>query len=281
MPEGDTLFRIATTLQKALAGARVLQFRSPLPFIENALARGGPLEGQLIPLVEARGKNLLIHFGDGRALRTHLRMSGSWHIYRAGERWQRPARQARAELHADNGFVAVIFNAPVVELLSLAELRRSDVQSLGPDATTDAFDAALALRRVRERPELTLAEALLRQTSLAGIGNVIKSEALFRCRQDPFALVSAVDDERLLRLIADAHQILLRNRHGGLRTTRDSLDGGRLWVYGRQNAPCRVCGEPICMRRVGLAARSTYYCQLCQRSATEGHALLSLPSEGL
>ena len=269
MPEGDTLFRIAATLQRALGGARVTAFRSPEPLVENALALQGPLDGLRVPLVEARGKNLLIHFEDGRVLRSHLRMSGSWHIYRAGEKWQRPLRQMRAELRVDNGFVAVLFNAPIVELLTAAGLRRSDLRLLGPDATTDAFDQPEALRRLRARPSLSLAEALLDQTALAGIGNVIKSETLFRCRLDPFTPVGSLAEEALARLVADAHGLLLRNRGGGPRTTRDSLDGGRLWVYHRSGEPCFVCGETIRLRRVGAALRSTYYCSVCQRSAAE------------
>ena len=109
MPEGDTIFRAATALRKALVGARVTQFRS------EKLGRG-PV-GERIEDVSAKGKNLLVRFEKGRTLRTHMRMRGSWHIYRAGERWRRPGFHARLELHADNGFVAVCFAAPVVEWL--------------------------------------------------------------------------------------------------------------------------------------------------------------------
>src|SRR5438105_2446934 len=99
MPEGDTIFRAATALRKALQGARVTQFRSV------KLGRG-PL-GERIEEVTARGKNLLLRFEKGRTLRTHMMMHGSWHIYREGERWRRPGFQARVELHVDNGLVAV------------------------------------------------------------------------------------------------------------------------------------------------------------------------------
>ena len=109
MPEGDTIFRAATALRKALQGARVTQFRS-------AKLGRGPL-GERIEEVTARGKNLLLRFEKGRTLRTHMMMHGSWHIYREGERWRRPGFQARVELHADNGLVAVCFAAPVVEWL--------------------------------------------------------------------------------------------------------------------------------------------------------------------
>jgi endonuclease-8 len=278
MPEGDTIFRAATQLRKALEGARVRSFRS------DVLPRAR-LDGQRIEEVSARGKNLLLRFESGLILRTHLRMKGSWHIYREGEPWQRAQRQARVELHADNGFVAVLFGAtretayrpktgeapyltvPIIELVKASEFEQGEVGQLGPDATTDAFDAALAHRRLRTRPELQLGDAILQQGLIAGVGNVIKSETLFLCRQDPFAPVGDLDDARLDAVLAEAHRLLLRNRDGGQRTTRESLDGGRLWVYGRSGRPCRVCGRTVGMQRQGAAGRSTYYCPGCQAAA--------------
>ena len=278
MPEGDTIFRAATQLRKAIEGARVLSFRS------DVLPRAR-LDGQRIDRVEARGKNLLVRFEGGRILRTHMRMKGSWHIYREGEPWQRAARQARVELHADNGFVAVLFGAtketavrpstgeapvltvPVIELLDERELEAGEVGKLGPDATSDAFDRDEARRRLRSEAGLTLGEAVMHQGLIAGVGNVIKCETLFLCRQDPFALVRDLEDAQLNAVIAEAHRLLLRNRGGGLRTSRDSLDGGRLWAYGRSGKPCRVCGAAIRMQRQGAAGRSTYFCPHCQAAA--------------
>ena len=255
MPEGDTIFRAATSLRKALLGARVTSF-------ESAVLRGPFPIGERIETVEARGKNLLLRFENGRALRTHMMMSGSWHLYREGEKWQRPAWQARLVLHADNGFLAVCFNAPVVEWLGKGE---EAIARLGPDATSDSFDAAAALARLSARAELTIGEALLDQSALAGVGNVIKSEALFRCRANPFAKVAGLPVALLRKLVDDSHALLVRNREGGPRTTRISLDGGRLWVYGRSGKPCLVCGTTIRMRRQGTQARSTYFCEICQK----------------
>ena len=247
MPEGDTIFRAATALRKALVGAKVTGFRS------ERLGRG-PL-GERIEAVEAQGKNLLIRFEEGRTLRTHMMLHGSWHIYREGERWRRPRFQARVELHADNGFVAVCFSAPVVEWLRQPGLR------LGPDATRDDFDSAEALRRIQALPDLPVAQALLAQQAVAGIGNVIKCEALFVARLDPFAPVSAVPAQALARALEESHKLLVRNRESGPRASR--AFGPRYWVYGRAGKPCLVCGEPIRLRR---AARLTYFCPACQRS---------------
>ena len=264
MPEGDNLFRAATALRKALQGSSVRAFRSDVPAVLRALERK-PVDGARVAAVEARGKHLLVRFDDGRALRTHLRMKGSWHLYRSGERWRRPERSARAAIETDRGFVAVCFDAPLVELVTDFGLR--DLGQLGPDATADSFDAAEAVRRVRGRGEMPIGEALLVQRALAGVGNVIKAEALFICRQDPFQPVAAIDGEQLARIVAEVHRLLVRNRESGPRTTREALSGPRLWVYGRSGKPCLECGATIRMRRQGALGRSTYYCPRCQGAA--------------
>ena len=249
MPEGDTIFRAATALRKALAGARVVDFRS------SKLGGRGPV-GERIEEVVARGKNLLIRFEKGRTLRTHMMMHGCWHIYRAGEKWRMPAHRARVELHADNGFLAVCFSAPVVEWM-----RPQALADLGPDATSDSFDTASARTRLASRPQMRVEEALLDQGALAGVGNVIKCEALFICRIDPFSRVGDLPQTSLVRLVDECRALLLRNRVEGPRASRSV--GPRMWVYGRSGKACLVCGEPIQVRRT---ARTTYFCPSCQRS---------------
>lgn len=260
MPEGDTLFRIAATLGKALTGKPLTAFSSTVP----ALAETN-LAGRTVTLVEARGKNLLIHFDDGRALHTHLRMTGSWHLYRPGERWQKPAFQARAVLETAD-FVAVCFNAPVVELLAAGGVERHDgLRRLGPDLLKDDFDPIEARRRLRERGDLEIGDALMAQSALAGIGNVYKSETLFLCRMNPFVRVDVLDDATLDRLVAKARELMKQNLEGFPRKTRTALAGPRLWVYDRSGQPCLSCGTLIKVRRQGLGGRTTYYCPQCQR----------------
>ncbi len=189
MPEGDTILRAARALGRSLEGKPVTSFSSPLPALTDA-----DLAGRRVDAVEARGKNLLIRFDDGRALVTHMRMTGSWHLYEPGQPWKKPARLARAVL-ATADAVAVCFNAPVVELLSPRQLVRSErLRRLGPDVLGPAFDASEAVRRLAALPDTPLGEALLAQSALAGIGNIYKSETLFACRADPFAPVAAFTD---------------------------------------------------------------------------------------
>jgi len=285
MPEGDTLFRTATTLRKALLDKTVTRFESSVPAVSVVDDRM-PVAGRTISAVEARGKHLLISFstptpGDAPEpptsnpqplapdliLHTHLRMTGSWHVYRPGERWQKPERYAKVVIHTDT-FVAPCFSAPVVELLTEWQAQRhTDLQELGPDAMTVEFDAEEAKQRILRRPEVEIGVALMNQRLMAGVGNVYKSEVLFMLRVSPFAKVGELGEDKVEQLVAESHRLLRLNQNRGSRRTVFGLsDRDRLWAYGRSGEPCRVCGETIRMRRQGLDARSTYYCPRCQQT---------------
>jgi endonuclease-8 len=260
LPEGDTIFRAARTLARRLEGKRVLGFRSTVPALVHAR-----LEGRQVTHVEAVGKNLLVSFDDGRVLSTHMKMTGSWHVYHPGERWFLPAHRARAVIEVED-CVAVCFSAPVVELhATRRRLNEARLDRLGPDILAPDFDGEDAAARIATRPALPLGEAVLEQSLLCGIGNVYKSESLFLERLSPFAVIKDVARERLVRLIAQARTLMQRNLApgSGMRTTR-GLTASRHWVYRRAQEPCFECGTSIDMRRQGAALRSTYFCPACQ-----------------
>jgi endonuclease-8 len=265
MPEGDTIYRTAEVLRAALVGRVITAARAqPRPGLRRVPDLSG-IVGATVDGVEPRGKHLLIGFGNGLTLRSHLRMRGSWHRYRPGERWRLPVERASAILETAES-VAVAFDTPVVELLTDAQLRRSrPLTTLGPDLLGESFDADEALRRLRERDGAELGNALLDQRAVAGIGNVVKSEVAFLGGLDPWAPVGAFDDEELRRTFAKARQLLQANTGGGRRVTTGSRRRGEeLWVYGRSGRPCRRCGSLIRHRRQGDLARVTYWCSSCQ-----------------
>lgn len=275
MPEGDTLFRTAATLRKALLNKTVIRFDTSVGSVLT-VNENHPVVGREISGVEAKGKHLLITLPPAPespdltptlVLHTHLRMTGSWHIYRPDERWQKPERYAKVVLHTAD-FVAPCFSAPVVELLTESQAQRHpSLANLGPDAMTEAFDPEEALRRLRRHPDVEIGVALMNQRLLAGVGNIYKSETLFVQRVSPFRKVRELDDETLTGLIAAAHRLLRANEHNGERRTMFGLgERDRLWIYGRSGSPCRVCGETVRMRRQGMDARSTYYCRNCQNT---------------
>ena len=268
MPEGDTIFRAARTLHRALAGHVVTRFETayaPLARVHDDT----PITGRTIEAVEARGKHLVMRFSGDLALRTHMRMHGSWHIYRPGERWQRPPREMRV-LVATADLVAVGFNIVDAEFEAASAVGTRDaIADLGPDLLAPGFDAAEAIRRLRERGAVPIAEALLDQRALAGIGNVFKSEVLFEGGVHPETRVDALSDARLAGLVDIARRQLAANvvetmpRFGRRTTGRMAIAEG-LWVYGRGGRPCRRCGTPITFARQGPGARPTYWCPRCQ-----------------
>jgi endonuclease-8 len=271
MPEGDTLARIAAGLRPHLAGRSVTAARARVPG-----PRVDRIVGSTITEVLAAGKNLLIRFDNGLELRTHLRMRGTWHRYRPGEPWRRAPGRAVLVLEVP-GAVAVCFDAPVVELFEIrAEAIHPSLGRQGPDLLGPAFDAAEALRRLRDssRAAMEIGPALLDQRALAGIGNVVKNETLFLERVDPFAHVTDLDAATLDRLIATARRILVessvRSRGPERVTTLDPatrrpLAPGPLWVYRRAGRPCRRCGTRIRSGQQGTdLPRTTYWCPACQ-----------------
>jgi endonuclease-8 len=272
MPEGDTVFRAARTLHNYMAGRLVTRFESVYPALTR-VAEDHPIVGRTIESVTARGKHLLIAFSGGLVLRTHLRMNGSWHIYPTGGRWQRPAGDMRV-LVATAEACAVGFNIPVAELLTTRDLaRHAQLRALGPDLLADAFDRDEVIRRIRGRAGDPIADVLLNQRVLAGIGNVFKSEILFLAGLDPFTPVSALLDADLERIVDISREQLTANvmarsqtltRATGRRTTRSLDPHEKLWVYSRGGKPCRRCGAVIQSRKTGLDARLTYWCPACQ-----------------
>jgi endonuclease-8 len=282
MPEGDTIFRAARTLHRALAGKPVTSFESALPAL-NRIHDDAPLTGRTIERVTAVGKHVLMHFSGNLVLRTHMRMNGSWHIYRPGERWQRSRRDMRIRIATDT-FEAVGFNIPVAEFTSAPGLtRHRELRMLGPDVLSEDFQAAEALRRIRDRGTDAIAGVLLNQRVLAGLGNVYKSEILFICRVNPFLRVRDLSDAHLAAIVETARRVLSANvseglalmtTYGGLRRTTGRGDAKqRLWVYGRARLPCRRCGTAIRVRKQGADARLTYWCPKCQ----EGQSLIPGP----
>jgi endonuclease-8 len=243
-------------MDDALKGRTVTAFRSRVPALA-AEARRRRVEGSVITAVEARGKHLLVRFGSGAALHTHMGMTGSWHLYRRGSRWQRPESHARAELEAGD-VVAVCFVPRVLEIVGAAdEGTHRSLSALGPDVLDPSADAAPAVAALRARPEAEIGAALLDQTAVAGIGNIWRSEALHAARVDPFATVAELDDASLTRVVRWAMRLMRAS-------VRGEDDRGRVQVYRRAGRPCRRCGTAILTARQGRQRRSTYWCPACQ-----------------
>ncbi len=303
MPEGDTIYRAVRALQKALGGKVVTAFETGVA----KLASGNddaPVVGRVLERVEARGKWCLIFFSGDRILVTHMLMSGSWHIYRTGEKWRLPRRAMRVMLrvgavveeaaefptHAMKphewatrelaGYEAVLFNAQVAEFHTARSLERSSqVPKLGPDVLAAEFTVERGVAAMREfgaaHPEAEVAVVLLNQRVLAGLGNVYKSEVAFAAGVNPFRQMRTLTAREMEKTVEVAQRYMRANvvdgagegivtYAGNRRTTRSMSVGERLWVYRRAGQECRRCGAMVMMRKQGTAVRSTYWCPACQ-----------------
>jgi endonuclease-8 len=224
------------------------------------------LTGATVTATVSRGKHLLtrIDGADGDwTLHTHLKMEGSWRVHSPGERWKRPAHQARVVLGTEKK-VAVGFSLGVVELLP-RDREDEFVGHLGPDLLGPGWDEDEALRRLREEPDRPIGEALLDQTCLAGIGNMYQAEICFVSGVHPRTPVDRVPD--LTRMVRRARQMLDLNKERAVQsTTGDLRERERMWVYRRDVRPCRRCGTPVEVEMVGPAGRerAAYWCPSCQ-----------------
>jgi endonuclease-8 len=275
MPEGDTIFRTARALTRALVGRPITAFRSNYPLLTR-FHDDTPLTGQTVDRVESRGKWVLIYFSGGGILVTHMLMSGSWHIYRLGERWQQPGRNMRIVLE-NSACQAVGFRVPVAQMHTASSLARDHrIPAPNSDVLNPGFDADAVFERIRACAHEEIGDVLLHQEVLAGVGNVFKSEVCFVTGINPFCKVSALTPTEIEALIRSSQRLIAANvledsgdtiltyRGQHRRTAHTSDPTASLWVYGRAGQPCRRCDERIRCRVQGPDARVTFWCAQCQ-----------------
>jgi endonuclease-8 len=263
MPEGDTVWLTARRLHAALAGQVLVRGELRVPRLAEV-----DLAGRTVLEVASRGKHLLTRFDDATTLHTHLRMDGSWHLYRHGERWRGgPAWQVRVLLETTDR-QAVGYRLPVVDLV-VTEREGEVVGHLGPDLLGPDWDAAEATRRLAADPGREIGLALLDQRVLAGLGNLYRTELCFLRGVTPFVPVGQVAD--LDAWAPLAHRLLMANRDRAEQvTTGRSARGSRQWVFERST--CLRCGTRVATAPQGEPPRQrvSYWCPSCQRGPGPG-----------
>jgi len=209
MPEGDTIYRTARTLQKAIGGKTVTAFETGFAKLAS-VNDDAPLVGRIVEKVEARGKWCLIFFSGDLILATHMLMSGSWHIYRVGEKWQRPHSQMRIAITCGD-FQAVLFSAQVAEFHTAKSLERnSQIPKLGPDVLSDTFSVEAGVHALQEHaaqhPEAEVGVVLMNQRVMAGLGNVYKSEVAFAAGVNPFRAMRTLSLREMEKMVEAAQR---------------------------------------------------------------------------
>jgi len=259
MPEGDTIHGAADRLGEALVGHTVIRATgSHRAMIEY----GRRIAGSQVVEATAHGKHLLVHMSNGWTLRTHLQMTGAWHLYKPGERWTKTPGKARVILETDD-CIAVCFAAPTVQLAPWPIVAER-LDDLGPDLMAAVDASSVASRVLTMAAERTISDAILDQRVVAGIGNVYKSELLFLEGLHPDQPVAELDLNQIAALIERAHQLLGTNRGKRRTTTGRRGAGHESWVYGRVGTACRRCGSLIELGRRGPLQRATFWCPSCQ-----------------
>ena len=252
MAEGDTIFRIARRIDAELAGD-ALEVGAPNP--RGRAARVDRLDGLVLERARPVGKNLLLEFGD-LVLHSHLGMTGSWHVYRRGERWRRPERSAWVVMRGTRGEAAQ-WGGPTLRVLRRSQVALDPrLASLGPDILAPDLDIDEAVASIRRAGgDRQLGDALLDQRAIAGIGNIFKSEGCFAAGLDPWRRLDEVDDEELRRVVLETRRLM-----------EEAVAAGRQprSIYRYAGRPCPACGTPIRSRGQGDDNRMTYWCPRCQ-----------------
>jgi endonuclease VIII len=252
MAEGDTILRLARRFEAVLVGEDVA---ATAPNPRGKAAGIDRLDGRTLEEVDARGKHLLLGFGEV-SLHSHLGMSGSWHFYRPGAHWRRPRTSAWAVL-SGGGWDAVQFGGPTLQVEPTARMRRNpQLTRLGPDILARDLDLDAVIAALRTDPSRDLGHALLDQHLVAGIGNIFKSEACFAARVDPWRTIGEVSDEELRIVLRAAREQMLNAVETGGRH--------RFQIYKRRQSVCPSCRGPVSSRGQGDANRTTYWCPRCQ-----------------
>ena len=255
MPVGDTVYRTADKLREALAGKTLTRCDVRVPKFATV-----DLTGQRVDEVLSRGKHLFIRAGDA-SIHSHLKMDGAWLV--GGQLRRVQAHKIRIILEAGDVRVGGV-DLGVLEVLERAH-DMDVVAHLGPDLLDDDWEPRVAAANLAADPDRPLAETLLDQRVMAGVGNVYANELCFVLGHLPTAPVSAVKDP--LRVVQRARDMLWLNRSCVNRaTTGDTRPGRDLWVYGRVGRPCRRCGTTVLSDRAEVkgSERISFWCPVCQ-----------------
>jgi formamidopyrimidine-DNA glycosylase len=279
VPELPEVERTRRMLEPKMQGVRIARVRLGRPDLRAPFPRAfaARLRGQTVTALTRRGKYLLALLSSGETLVMHLGMSGAFRIDElagASRRGAEPDRHDHVTFEMSTA-ARIIFNDPrrfgFMDLFSSADLLAHPLLAgLGPEPLADEFNAA-ALARACRGKRTSLKVALMDQRVVAGLGNIYVSEALHRARLSPrrgastIATPSGAPRDSARRLAASIKAVLHEavDRHEAYAPRPRHRP--RFKVYDRENERCLHRDCPGTIRRITQAARSTFYCPVCQR----------------
>jgi endonuclease-8 len=250
VPEGDTIHRAAARINTALAGREIGIAEAPNPRspLHN---RASELRGRTLEEAEARGKHLLVHFSGAAVVHTHLGMNGKVFVSADG---RLPYGRPWLTL-ASGRAVAAQTGAKLLRLTSETRIRNDPaLLQLGPDPLRPGFDAQAAVARVRQLGAgREIGDAVLDQRIIAGIGNAIRNEALFRARISPLRRIEELSESELELVVSENEAVM-----------RESMAKGRRPHSVYRARRCPSCGGAISVSGQGDDNRTAYWCPRCQ-----------------
>jgi endonuclease-8 len=254
MPEGDTIHRISRRIEAALAGRRLDRALAPNP--RSPLhVRATELDGATLTRSEAFGKHLLVHFDNDRVVHSHLGMNGRWRISVDGsEAFGKPWL-----LLGSGAATAHVSGGKILRLVSAAKARNDPaIAALGPDPLRPDFDEEAAAARILGwEPSERIGAALLDQSLIAGVGNVIRIEALWLSQVSPWRAIADLEQPEAAALVKHNKWVMETAIATGRRPKQ---------IYGSlARRPCPRCGGSIRTHRQGDDSRITYWCEGCQK----------------
>lgn len=209
---------------------------------------------------DSLGKNIILFF-DGIAIRLHLMMFGAIHIYKSNEELEKPIERVRLMIKGEERRL-IVYNAPIVEIDRRENIMARLKAELGPDPLSEDWDMRRAIENLKRLQDKKIGVLLLDQSAIAGIGNILRNEILFRARIHPERLVKDLSDDEIERIV-DVSEELMRKFLELKLEKRNIKD--LLFVYNKYRGLCRNCGNPIRYYRQEPINRKTFVCENCQR----------------
>ncbi|HJV33409.1 MAG TPA: bifunctional DNA-formamidopyrimidine glycosylase/DNA-(apurinic or apyrimidinic site) lyase [Patescibacteria group bacterium] len=276
LPEVETLRR---QMEKALVGRKILavdvRFGGRIRPSAKAL---DDVVGAKFKAFGRRAKLLLAHLSNGLTIITHLKMTGSYLLKKAGET---PTKHAHVVFHLDKKqdlWFEDVRKFGFLKILKTADLEKEifDKEGYGPEPLDPSFTFARFKMCVTGRLSKKIKPLLMEQTCIAGIGNIYADEACWYAKVHPERTVGSLS-EKELRGVYDGALKSLRASVKRLGSSSDNYKdlygekGGNvphLWVYGREGKPCRRCGAKL--KKIWVAQRGAVYCPACQKPPRSG-----------
>ena len=256
MVEGPTARVYALKIEDKFKNETIRQIQTKTRRIYVSLNK---ILGRRLKKAETFGKNIVM-FLDGFAIRVHLMMFGAIHIYGLDEPLLKPEKQVRLLLEGENRKL-VVYNAPIVEIDKAEKIVGKLRVELGPDPLREDWDENEAVKRILQHKDEKIGIVLLDQRVIAGIGNILRNEILFRAKTHPEKLVRELSEEKIKTIVRTAKNLSIQFLELKLKKKRIKPI---LYVYNKYNKPCKVCGEKIKFYLQQPRKRKTFVCEKCQ-----------------